>query len=106
MVDKGSVAVDGISLTVNTISGHSFSLMQVIPETLKRTTLSGKKPGDAVNLEADILGKYVARLLQKGQKTKGLTLEKLRRRRLLSPRKFSNGKTALFTVERVRIART
>lgn len=62
LVAKGSVAVDGISLTVNEVNGSGFSLA-VIPHTLDRTNLQMLKVGDAVNLETDILGKYVARLL-------------------------------------------
>ncbi|MFO8057327.1 MAG: riboflavin synthase [bacterium] len=62
MVEKGSIAVDGISLTVNGLMADRF-WMTVIPETLARTTLGNKTPGDLVNLETDLLGKYVARLL-------------------------------------------
>jgi len=76
LVEKGSIAVDGISLTVNSLAGATFSIM-LIPETRKRTTLASRKIGDAVNLEADIIGKYVARLLKKGRGPGGLTLEKL-----------------------------
>ncbi len=61
-VEKGSMAVDGISLTVNGIMADRFWMM-IIPETLSRTTLGNKMPGDLVNLETDLLGKYVARLL-------------------------------------------
>jgi len=60
-VEKGSVAVDGISLTVNEIIGDSFSVM-LIPETLRRTYLGTKQVGQLVNLEADLIGKYIARL--------------------------------------------
>lgn len=60
-IEKGSVAIDGISLTVNQVSAQSFSV-QLIPETQERTTLAAKKPGAAVNLEADMIGKYVARI--------------------------------------------
>lgn len=63
-VEKGSMAVDGISLTVNGVSKDRFWVM-IIPETLARTTLSSRKAGDQVNLETDLLGKYVARLLGK-----------------------------------------
>jgi riboflavin synthase len=62
IVEKGSVAVDGISLTVNKTGSAEFRLM-LIPETLTRTTLGEKKMGDSVNLEADLIGKYVERLL-------------------------------------------
>jgi riboflavin synthase len=59
LVKKGSVAINGVSLTVNRISGKSFSVT-LIPETLKRTNLGGLKKRDFVNLEADILGKYMS----------------------------------------------
>ena len=52
------MAVDGISLTVNDITGNTFSIT-VIPHTVKMTTLGFKKTGDTVNLEADMIGKYV-----------------------------------------------
>jgi len=54
IVPKGSVAIDGISLTVASISPNGFSVA-LIPTTLSRTTLGGKKPGDQVNIETDIL---------------------------------------------------
>jgi riboflavin synthase len=60
-IEKGSVAVDGISLTVNTVLADRFTV-QLIPETQQRTTLQSKGPGARVNLEADMIGKYVARL--------------------------------------------
>jgi riboflavin synthase len=60
-IDKGSVTVDGISLTVNRVERDRFSVA-LIPETQERTTLARKGPGDEVNLEADLIGKYVARL--------------------------------------------
>ena len=62
LVEKGSVAIDGISLTVNTVSDDEFSV-NVIPHTALQTTLHERKPGDEVNIETDILGKYLARLL-------------------------------------------
>jgi len=58
LIFKGSVAVDGISLTVNDITGNTFSIT-VIPHTVKMTTLGFKKIGDIVNLEADMIGKYI-----------------------------------------------
>ena len=61
---KGSVAVDGVSLTVNKV-GPGFFECQLIPETLSRTTLGVKKPGDRVNLEADLLARHLARLLER-----------------------------------------
>ncbi|AJF06452.1 riboflavin synthase [Geoalkalibacter subterraneus] len=62
IVAKGSVALDGISLTVNEVDSSGFSLA-IIPHTLDRTNLHALRVGDSVNLETDILGKYVARLL-------------------------------------------
>jgi riboflavin synthase len=62
VVEKGSIAVDGTSLTVSQVSDDSFEV-SLIPETLKRTTLGFKRAGDMVNLEVDIIGKYVERLL-------------------------------------------
>ncbi len=62
LVEKGSVAIDGISLTVFGIRGRRFSVA-LIPHTLKLTTLGFKRPGDAVNLESDMLVKYVERML-------------------------------------------
>jgi len=62
MVDKGSVAIDGISLTVNRVDGEGFSVA-IIPHTLGETTLAERQAGDTVNIETDLIGKYVARLL-------------------------------------------
>lgn len=62
LVEKGSVAVDGVSLTVNAVRGDEFEVM-IIPYTAQRTTLSHLKGGDRVNLEADILAKYVEKFL-------------------------------------------
>jgi len=60
---KGSVALDGISLTINEVIGRHFGI-NVIPHTLTQTTLGIKKPGDAMNLEVDLLARYVARALE------------------------------------------
>ncbi len=60
IVDKGSIAVDGVSLTVNNPGNGTFDL-HLIPHTLKTTVLNVKKAGDKVNLEFDILGKYIER---------------------------------------------
>ena len=62
VVFKGSIAVDGISLTVGQVTAKSFRLW-IIPHTFEVTTLRQRKVGDAVNLEADMLGKYVERFL-------------------------------------------
>jgi len=63
VVEKGSVALNGISLTVVEAESKTFSVV-VIPETLERTTAGGWKPGTRINIEFDILGKYVARHLR------------------------------------------
>jgi riboflavin synthase len=62
VVAKGSIAVDGVSLTVVDVADHTFTV-SLIPETLARTTLGIKQPGDPVNLEVDVVAKYVERLL-------------------------------------------
>jgi len=65
LVEKGSVTVDGISLTVNEVKRDRFSV-NIIPHTASHTTLGSKKVGDEVNIETDILGKYVEKLITKG----------------------------------------
>jgi riboflavin synthase len=62
LVDKGSITVDGVSLTVVDAGADSFTV-SLIPETLARTTLGFRAPGDRVNLEVDVIAKYVERLL-------------------------------------------
>ena len=62
-VTKGSITVDGISLTINEVTDHAFSVA-IIPHTAKVTTLGLKQVNDTVNLESDLIGKYVERLLQ------------------------------------------
>lgn len=62
LVPKGSVAILGISLTVNTVEGSRFSVA-IIPHTLTHTNLVDYQPGDRVNIETDLLGKYVRRLM-------------------------------------------
>jgi len=62
LVDKGSITVDGVSLTVVEAGDTSFTV-SLIPETLARTTLGTRQPGDRVNLEVDVIAKYVERLL-------------------------------------------
>lgn len=66
IIEKGSVAIDGISLTVNRC-GRDFFEVNIIPQTGRETTLLEKRPGDMVNIETDMIGKYVERLL-KGEK--------------------------------------
>ncbi|MGN0702334.1 MAG: riboflavin synthase [Lentihominibacter sp.] len=84
IVEKGSITIDGISLTVAEVGDSSFSV-SIIPHTGEETTLLKRKPGDPVNLENDILGKYVERLLafdqdrdNKEKAESGLTMEFLR----------------------------
>ena len=76
LVEKGSVAIDGISLTVNRVSTDRFSV-NIIPHTLTRTTLAGLKAGDEVNIETDIIGKYVERLAQPWKNSGGLSMKTL-----------------------------
>lgn len=75
VVEKGSVAIDGISLTVASVERERFSV-SLIPHTASATTLGRKRPGDQVNLEADIIGKYVEKLFQRQKETgRGITLD-------------------------------
>ncbi len=77
LVEKGSVAIDGISLTVNKVDADGFGVA-VIPHSLGRTTLQHRREGDQVNIETDLIGRYVERLLQfdgETQKGEGLSLE-------------------------------
>jgi riboflavin synthase len=76
VVPKGSIAVDGISLTVNVCDGDEIQ-MTVIPYTLEKTTLINKRVGDRVNLEADVLGKYVEKLME-GRESGKVTVSFLR----------------------------
>jgi riboflavin synthase len=62
VVEKGSIAVDGISLTVARIDDAGFDV-SLIPETIERTTLGAAQPGAVVNLEVDVLAKYVEKLI-------------------------------------------
>ena len=76
LVAKGSITIDGISLTVNEVFEDTFSLA-IIPHTLTMTTLQDRKIGDEVNIETDLIGKYVARFLQDGSSSKpqGVTMD-------------------------------
>ncbi len=82
IVPKGSIAVDGISLTVASVKENSFTIC-IIPTTWNETNLQTKKNGDMVNLETDMLGKYVYNFLMRinqetgGKKSSSVTLEKL-----------------------------
>ena len=88
IVEKGSIAIDGISLTVATVSATDFQV-SLIPHTGEETILLGKHAGDIVNLENDVVGKYVQKLLGKAlgkqpddvslaDEAPGLTMEFLR----------------------------
>jgi riboflavin synthase len=70
LVVKGSVAVDGISLTVNEVTSETFALA-VIPHTLAMTNLQDRRIGDEVNIETDLIGKYVAKFMQHGIRGNG-----------------------------------
>ncbi len=77
IVDKGSVALDGVSLTVTSVGAHEFSV-NLIPETQNRTTLPDRRAGDQLNIEFDIIGKYILRYLDAGKTDSGLSLGALR----------------------------
>jgi riboflavin synthase len=80
MVLKGSIAVDGISLTIAALDGGAFSVA-VIPHTLQETNLGGLRPGNSVNLEADLLAQYIERFFQLGitmERPSGLSLDYLK----------------------------
>ncbi len=68
VAEKGSATLDGVSLTVNSVDGPEFEV-NLIPHTLKVTTLGGLKPGAQVNFEVDLLARYMDRLLEQRQKT-------------------------------------
>ena len=77
IVEKGSIAIDGISLTVASVEADRFSV-SVIPHTAAVTVLGRKRPGDIVNLETDLIGKYVEKLLRPAEDTApkgGISLE-------------------------------
>lgn len=94
VVPKGSIAIDGISLTINFVDTKGFSV-NLIPHTLDTTAISRKKAGDGVNLEADMLGKYIEKLMRDrlagdnkegrgGMKVPGIDEDLLRRTGFLS----------------------
>jgi riboflavin synthase len=69
IVNQGSICLDGVSLTVGEINDtNNVVTVWLIPETLERTNLAAKQPGDLINVEVDVLAKYVERLLAKGDK--------------------------------------
>lgn len=74
IIKKGSIAIDGISLTVTEITSSGFGV-SLIPYTIDDTTLAKKKTGDPVNLECDLIGKYVERLLIEKKQKKGSNID-------------------------------
>jgi riboflavin synthase len=76
IVDKGSLAIEGISLTVARVNGTEISLA-IIPHTYKATNLHSLKLGEAVNLEVDVLAKYAEKLVQSGSQKSSITLQRL-----------------------------
>lgn len=82
IVEKGSVAVDGISLTVARVTDSEFAV-SVIPHTREQTALSGKKCGDIVNLENDIIGKYVQKLADIQQQSEKTESQSARDKKIL-----------------------
>lgn len=73
IVEKGSIAIDGVSLTVAAVTDTDFSV-SIIPHTGAQTILLGKKPGELVNLECDVIGKYVEKMLTP-HKSSGITMD-------------------------------
>lgn len=71
-VEKGSIAIDGVSLTINALNGDRFSV-NIIPYTQEATIFSNLKPGDSVNIEFDIIGKYVEKFLMRGRSKKDIS---------------------------------
>lgn len=84
VVYKGSIAIDGVSLTVSEVSDDSFTIW-LIPHTIRNTTFRERREGDTVNIEVDILGKYVDRLLGLHVEEAGLTAEKLAAAGFMTP---------------------
>lgn len=76
IIEKGSVTLDGISLTVAEVTNSSFTV-SIIPHTAAETTLCDRKPGDKINIECDIVGKYIHKLMQKN--SSGIDEDFLRR---------------------------
>ena len=74
LIDKGSITVDGVSLTVNDVDGHTFGVA-LIPHTLAQTKFDAYRPGRSVNLEGDMLGKYVERLVRTGASVDASAME-------------------------------
>jgi riboflavin synthase len=84
IIEKGSIAVDGVSLTVNRCANESFEV-NIIPQTGRETNLLKSKTGDLVNIETDMIGKYVEKFFRRdrdsrsGSRTSGIDEEMLRK---------------------------
>ena len=78
IVEKGSIAIDGISLTVASVSDSVFSV-SIIPHTIEETTLPNRRIGSTVNLETDIIGKYVRKMMRSGKAEYNTDTEERRR---------------------------
>jgi riboflavin synthase len=78
IAEKGSVCVDGVSLTVNRVEGARFAV-NIVPHTASHTTFGMYRIGDRVNIEVDVLARYLERLLAGGSPAQGVDVEKLRR---------------------------
>lgn len=85
VAEKGSICLDGVSLTVNEVSGASFRV-NLVPFTADHTTLASHRPGDRVNVEVDLLARYLERLLGAQQGHAGLSRERLEALGFVSPR--------------------
>lgn len=78
MIEKGSVAIEGISLTINSCSDNNFEI-SIIPHTANITTIGLKRPGDRVNIETDMIGKYVRKIVKSNVPAKDISMELLAR---------------------------
>jgi riboflavin synthase len=76
LVFKGSIAIDGISLTIAALEGDVLSVT-IIPHTLRATNLGSRRPGERLNLECDLVAKYVEKMMSAIERPAGLTIEKL-----------------------------
>jgi riboflavin synthase len=83
IAEKGSICVDGISLTVNGVNGNEFDL-NIVPHTLEHTTIAGYRVGRSVNLEVDVIARYLERLLGAGVQHGGVSESLLKRHGFLS----------------------
>ncbi len=77
VIEKGSIAIDGISLTINKVTGAEIKLA-IIPHTAKLTTMGFRRPGDRVNIEVDLIGKYIENLLRPYLRKDKISLEFLK----------------------------